>query len=168
MNHQLAHWLRQWLWCRCGVPGWDPMPRRLEQARPKAENAYTGLCATSMAHLGATATVHSETWFKSHLAWSDNSVWIRKIKIHLCQYSASMSSTTKEQVEQLETMDPSPATYAAIMATSKPDVRGKGYIKLYLLSMVVFLCSTMNGKLFSYFRSDNSQVFFLSNCFDLL
>lgn len=71
-----------------------------------------------------------------------------------------MSSTTKEQVEQLETMDPSPATYAAIMATSKPDVRGKGYIKLYLLSMVVFLCSTMNGKLFSYFRSDNSQVFF--------
>lgn len=73
-----------------------------------------------------------------------------------------MSSTAKEQVEQLETLDPSPATYAAIMATSKPDVRGKGYIKLYLLSMVVFLCSTMNGKLFLYVFSTIIHTSFLS------
>ena len=76
-----------------------------------------------------------------------------------------MSSTTKEQVEQLETLDPSPATYAAIMATSKPDVRGKGYIKLYLLSMVVFLCSTMNGTLFSICAASTTNSF--TNCLDI-
>lgn len=37
-------------------------------------------------------------------------------------------------------------TYATIMATHKPNPRGPGYIKLYLLSAVVFLCSTMNGE----------------------
>ncbi|KAJ8133592.1 hypothetical protein O1611_g27 [Lasiodiplodia mahajangana] len=36
-------------------------------------------------------------------------------------------------------------TYAAIMATNKPDMRGPGYIKLYLLAGTIFLCSTMSG-----------------------
>ncbi|KAH8688541.1 general substrate transporter [Ilyonectria robusta] len=36
-------------------------------------------------------------------------------------------------------------TYANIMAKDKPDPRGPGYIKLYLLCSAVFLCSTMNG-----------------------
>ncbi|KAJ4152261.1 hypothetical protein NW754_004056 [Fusarium falciforme] len=36
-------------------------------------------------------------------------------------------------------------TYANIMAKNKPNPRGPGYIKLYVLASVVFLCSTMNG-----------------------
>ncbi|CRK22047.1 hypothetical protein BN1708_013280 [Verticillium longisporum] len=35
--------------------------------------------------------------------------------------------------------------YATIMATQKPNPRGPGYIKLYILAAMVFLCSTMNG-----------------------
>ncbi|KAJ1337303.1 Lactose permease [Microdochium nivale] len=35
--------------------------------------------------------------------------------------------------------------YATIMATQKPDPRGSGYIRLYLLGAVCFFCSTMNG-----------------------
>ncbi|KAI1644085.1 uncharacterized protein F4817DRAFT_227314 [Daldinia loculata] len=31
------------------------------------------------------------------------------------------------------------------MATNKPNPRGPGYIQLYLLAGMVFLCSTMNG-----------------------
>jgi hypothetical protein len=37
-------------------------------------------------------------------------------------------------------------TYANIMAEHKPDPRGPGYIKLYSLAALIFLCSTMNGK----------------------
>ncbi|GJC94336.1 lactose permease [Colletotrichum higginsianum] len=36
-------------------------------------------------------------------------------------------------------------TYAAIMATNKPNPRGPGYMKLYLLAGICFFCSTMNG-----------------------
>ncbi|KAH7248492.1 general substrate transporter [Fusarium redolens] len=36
-------------------------------------------------------------------------------------------------------------TYANIMAEHKPDPRGPGYIKLYSLAALIFLCSTMNG-----------------------
>jgi hypothetical protein len=45
----------------------------------------------------------------------------------------------------LDDAGPNPETYAAIMATHKPDPRGPGYIKLYLLAGVIFLCSTMSG-----------------------
>lgn len=38
------------------------------------------------------------------------------------------------------------AEYATIMATQKPDPRGPGYMKLYLLAGVCFFCSTMNGR----------------------
>ncbi|KAI1311771.1 lactose permease [Xylaria venustula] len=41
--------------------------------------------------------------------------------------------------------DPTLENYAAIMATNKPNPRGPGYIKLYLLSATIFLCSTMSG-----------------------
>ncbi|KAH9896324.1 general substrate transporter [Xylariomycetidae sp. FL2044] len=44
-----------------------------------------------------------------------------------------------------DTIEPSPETYAAIMATHKPDPLGPGYVKLYLLATMVFFCSTMNG-----------------------
>ncbi|KAI0161230.1 lactose permease [Xylariaceae sp. FL1272] len=40
---------------------------------------------------------------------------------------------------------PNAETYAAIMATNAPDPRGPGYIKLYLLALTIFLCSTMSG-----------------------
>jgi hypothetical protein len=43
-------------------------------------------------------------------------------------------------------LEPSLETYAVIMATNKPDPRGPGYIKLYLLAGTIFLCSTMNGE----------------------
>lgn len=41
--------------------------------------------------------------------------------------------------------DPSLESYATIMATNRPDPRGPGYIKLYLLAGTMFLCSTMSG-----------------------
>ncbi|KAI1266392.1 lactose permease [Xylariaceae sp. FL1019] len=40
---------------------------------------------------------------------------------------------------------PNAETYAAIMATNPPNPRGPGYIKLYLLALTIFLCSTMSG-----------------------
>jgi hypothetical protein len=49
-------------------------------------------------------------------------------------------------LKEVENMEDSMETYASIMATQKPNPRGPGYIKLYILSAVVFLCSTMNGK----------------------
>jgi hypothetical protein len=56
-----------------------------------------------------------------------------------------MADTSKDgglkEVEDIESTE----TYAKIMATHKPNPLGPGYIKLYLLSAVVFLCSTMNG-----------------------
>ncbi|KAI5862457.1 general substrate transporter [Durotheca rogersii] len=48
-------------------------------------------------------------------------------------------------VDEAEGMESSAETYATIMATNKPDPRGPGYIKLYILAGMVFLCSTMNG-----------------------
>ncbi|KAI1389076.1 general substrate transporter [Hypoxylon trugodes] len=48
-------------------------------------------------------------------------------------------------LDDADGLEPSPETYAAIMATHKPNPRGPGYIKLYLLAGMVFLCSTMNG-----------------------
>lgn len=42
-------------------------------------------------------------------------------------------------------MDENAELYATIMATQKPNPRGPGYIKLYLLVSVMLLCSTMNG-----------------------
>ncbi|TRX88357.1 hypothetical protein FHL15_010733 [Xylaria flabelliformis] len=36
-------------------------------------------------------------------------------------------------------------SYATIMATNKPDPRGPGYIRLYILAATIFLCSTMSG-----------------------
>ena len=48
-------------------------------------------------------------------------------------------------LKQVEAMENSAESYAQIMATNKPNPRGPGYIKLYLLAGMVFLCSTMNG-----------------------
>ena len=48
-------------------------------------------------------------------------------------------------LEDVKLQQPSAETYAAIMAQHKPDLRGPGYIKLYLVAGAVFLCSTMSG-----------------------
>lgn len=48
-------------------------------------------------------------------------------------------------LEDVKLQQPSAETYAAIMAQHKPDLRGPGYIKLYLVAAAVFLCSTMSG-----------------------
>lgn len=48
-------------------------------------------------------------------------------------------------LDDVEGMEPSLETYTTIMATNKPNPRGPGYIKLYLLAGMIFLCSTMNG-----------------------
>ncbi|KAI8960655.1 general substrate transporter [Daldinia sp. FL1419] len=48
-------------------------------------------------------------------------------------------------LNDVDAIEPSPETYAAIMATNKPNPRGPGYIKLYFLAGMIFLCSTMNG-----------------------
>lgn len=60
-------------------------------------------------------------------------------------YAADMDAASMDR-KAAEPLDPSPETYAAIMATNKPNPLGPGYIKLYMLSACVFLCSTMNGK----------------------
>jgi hypothetical protein len=54
---------------------------------------------------------------------------------------------TKEDtvLKEVEDVEDSMETYAKILASNKPNPLGPGYIKLYLLSAVVFLCSTMNG-----------------------
>jgi hypothetical protein len=49
------------------------------------------------------------------------------------------------QVEKKGEMEDQIETYANIMAENKPNPRGPGYIKLYILASLVFLCSTMNG-----------------------
>ncbi|KAL2670177.1 hypothetical protein Neosp_015058 [[Neocosmospora] mangrovei] len=49
------------------------------------------------------------------------------------------------EVEKMENPANTMTTYANIMAKNKPNPRGPGYIKLYILASVVFLCSTMNG-----------------------
>ncbi|KAF3798536.1 Lactose permease [Colletotrichum gloeosporioides] len=48
-------------------------------------------------------------------------------------------------LKHIDDADTGADSYAAIMATQKPDPRGPGYMKLYLLASMVFLCSTMNG-----------------------
>ncbi|KAI2467308.1 general substrate transporter [Annulohypoxylon bovei var. microspora] len=48
-------------------------------------------------------------------------------------------------LDDVDGLEPSPETYATIMATNKPDPRGPGYIKLYTLAVLLFLCSTFNG-----------------------
>ncbi|KAK7447905.1 lactose permease [Colletotrichum acutatum] len=48
-------------------------------------------------------------------------------------------------LKHLDDADTGADTYATIMATNKPDPRGPGYIRLYLLATVLFFCSTMNG-----------------------
>lgn len=55
--------------------------------------------------------------------------------------------------EHLESAGPSnekvqgdPLTLAEVIERNRPDPWGSGYRKLYLMSALVFLCSTMNGK----------------------
>ncbi|KAI2616340.1 general substrate transporter [Hypoxylon sp. NC1633] len=48
-------------------------------------------------------------------------------------------------LDDVDGIEPSVETYTAIMATNRPNPRGSGYIKLYLLAGMIFLCSTMNG-----------------------
>ncbi|KAF4992380.1 hypothetical protein FDECE_13736 [Fusarium decemcellulare] len=50
-----------------------------------------------------------------------------------------------QKAEETEGMENLLETYANIMAEHKPNPRGPGYIRLYLLAALVFLCSTMNG-----------------------
>lgn len=57
-----------------------------------------------------------------------------------------MANTGKvADLKEVETIEESMETYARIMAAHKPNPLGPGYIKLYMLSAVIFLCSTMNG-----------------------
>lgn len=59
--------------------------------------------------------------------------------------SATIDTREKLGLDEVERVEASSETYATIMATNKPDVRGPGYIKLYMLAGVIFLCSTMTG-----------------------
>lgn len=52
-------------------------------------------------------------------------------------------STTHE--ERSKSVSQGGELYANIISTRKPDPRGSGYLRLYLLVAVVLLCSTMNG-----------------------
>ncbi|KAI1825747.1 general substrate transporter [Xylaria intraflava] len=53
---------------------------------------------------------------------------------------------TQVSVSKLgQDVDPTLESYAAIMATNKPDPLGPGYIRLYFLALTIFLCSTMSG-----------------------
>ncbi|KAI1747831.1 general substrate transporter [Xylaria castorea] len=47
--------------------------------------------------------------------------------------------------DTLYDVDSAMENYATIMATNKPDPRGPGYIRLYILAATIFLCSTMSG-----------------------
>ena len=47
--------------------------------------------------------------------------------------------------DETEKLELSAETYATILAKNKPNPLGSGYIRLYILSAAVFLCSTMNG-----------------------
>lgn len=46
--------------------------------------------------------------------------------------------------------------FAAALEDNKPNPWGKGYLRMYLFCALIFLCSTMNGKLFS--RSKMSSL----------
>ena len=47
-------------------------------------------------------------------------------------------------------MDQPDAITAALEATGgRPDPFGRGHVKLYLFCMIIYFCSTMNGKLTS-------------------
>lgn len=59
----------------------------------------------------------------------------------------TMEKENQQHIDiDVDGLEPSPETYAAIMATNKPDPRGPGYIRLYLLAGSLFLCSTLNGQ----------------------
>jgi hypothetical protein len=47
------------------------------------------------------------------------------------------------KIEEFEAVNPS----RAFMVSNKPNPWGPGYKKLYCLAALIFLCSTMNGKL---------------------
>jgi hypothetical protein len=53
-----------------------------------------------------------------------------------------------KQVLQETTIQAHNATLAAILQESKPDPRGKGYIRLYCICGLIYLCSTMTGQSF--------------------
>lgn len=55
--------------------------------------------------------------------------------------------TATATLDDVKLQEPSAETYAAIMATHKPNLWGPGYLRLYLVATSVFLCSTMSGKL---------------------
>ncbi|KAI2642316.1 general substrate transporter [Xylaria nigripes] len=59
--------------------------------------------------------------------------------------SIQKSMSLEDHVHISDNVEPTMETYAAIMATNKPNPLGPGYIRLYLLSMTIFLCSTMSG-----------------------
>ncbi|KAI0002668.1 hypothetical protein F4779DRAFT_622177, partial [Xylariaceae sp. FL0662B] len=59
-------------------------------------------------------------------------------------------------------VEATPETYAAIMARHKPNPLGPGYLRLYGLAAVVFLCSTMNGFDASLMASINALPNFTS------
>ncbi len=48
--------------------------------------------------------------------------------------------------DTLDNVEPTLENYAAIMATNRPNPRGPGYIRLYLLAATIFLCATMSGQ----------------------
>ncbi|KAL7623753.1 hypothetical protein AAE478_005306 [Parahypoxylon ruwenzoriense] len=75
---------------------------------------------------------------------------VRDARISSTSKNRASHDTTDKQdhhidLDDAERIEPSAETYAAIMATNKPNPRGPGYIKLYLLAGMIFLCSTMNG-----------------------
>ncbi|KAI1340060.1 general substrate transporter [Xylariaceae sp. FL0016] len=62
------------------------------------------------------------------------------------KHRPSHDSMAKERQDVGDSeINPNAETYATIMATNKPDPRGPGYIRLYILAGSLFLCSTMNG-----------------------
>ncbi|GES66430.1 lactose permease [Aspergillus terreus] len=78
-----------------------------------------------------------------------------------------MAHTKEDTVlKEVGDIEDSMETYAKILATNKPNPLGPGYIKLYLLSAVVFLCSTMNGFDSSLMGSINALPNYISY-FDL-
>lgn len=64
------------------------------------------------------------------------------------------SLDAKEQPELL--------TLDEIMEKHKPNPWGRGYMKLYLMSALIFLCSTMNGVSRVYFRGCEMTDLFAS------
>lgn len=57
----------------------------------------------------------------------------------------TLASNTDLPASNLKELEDSTVTYAYIWSTQKPNTRGPGYIKLYALAALSFLCSTMGG-----------------------